>query len=243
MVNSPTMADKVENDAVPLEGQRYHQPHRHQQNEFLGQPALEETLEHLDKLTLHQDKVERTVEENTDSFSSTEGQQDSDEAGQVSNDAANPSVLTSHVVINNASNGIINLGPRVNFVVGPSYTQVNRMSTSEEGEPGHSGQYEREPPPLDFLRPLWYSTRVLSERDLLILSKNIGSNWKAVGNGLKFNWAQLEQFEKDTSSVADAVHKMLFRWLQWRDEKATIGKLTKILFNHQEYDAIRCLTA
>jgi hypothetical protein len=45
-------------------------------------------------------------------------------------------------------------------------------------------------------RPLWYSTRVLSERDLLILSKNIGSNWKAVGNGLKFNWAQLEQFEK-----------------------------------------------
>jgi hypothetical protein len=37
---------------------------------------------------------------------------------------------------------------------------------------------------------------VLSERDLLVLSKNIGSNWKAVGNGLKFNWAQLEQFEK-----------------------------------------------
>ncbi len=37
-------------------------------------------------------------------------------------------------------------------VAGPSYTQVNRMSTSEEGEAGHSGQYEREPPPLDFLR-------------------------------------------------------------------------------------------
>ena len=45
-------------------------------------------------------------------------------------------------------------------------------------------------------RPLWYSNRVLSERDLLILSKNVGANWKAVGNGLKFNWAQLEQFEK-----------------------------------------------
>jgi hypothetical protein len=49
-------------------------------------------------------------------------------------------------------------------------------------------------------RPLWYSTRVLSERDLLVLSKNIGSNWKAVGNGLKFNWAQLEQFEKVRAS-------------------------------------------
>jgi hypothetical protein len=31
----------------------------------------------------------------------------------------------------------------------------------------------------------------------MALSKNIGSNWKAVGNGLKFNWAQLEQFEKE----------------------------------------------
>lgn len=241
------MAEKVENDAVPLG-----EPSRHRHDpEFLAQPTLADTPEaRLNRLYLHQEDeapVEdsadknppdyRPAEENSDSFSSTE---EIGETAQVAEDAAGASGSISHVVINNASNGIINLGPRINFLVGPSYTQVNRMSTSEEGESSHP---DKEPPPLDFLRPLWYSTRVLGERDLLILSKNIGSNWKAVGNGLKFNWAQLEQFEKDTSSVSDAVHKMLFRWLQWRDEKATIGKLTKILFNHQEYDAIRCLTA
>jgi hypothetical protein len=73
---------QVENDAVPLEGQRHHH-HRHQQHEFLSQPTLEDTQERLDKLQLNQDKEEKTAEANSDSLSSTEGQQDSDEAGQV----------------------------------------------------------------------------------------------------------------------------------------------------------------
>jgi hypothetical protein len=73
---------QVENDAVPLEGQRHHH-HRHQQHEFLSQPTLEDTQERLDKLQLNQDKEEKTAEANSDSLSSTEGQQDSYEAGQV----------------------------------------------------------------------------------------------------------------------------------------------------------------
>ena len=32
-----------------------------------------------------------------------------------------------------------------------------------------------------------------------------------------------------------------FRWLQWKDQKATVGRLTKVLFNHREYEAISCL--
>ena len=64
--------------------------------------------------------------------------------------------------------------------------------------------------------------------ELLRLSKNIGSGWKNVGNGLKFNWAQLDQFEADTKSVSEAVQRMLFRWLQWKDQKATVGRLTKV---------------
>jgi hypothetical protein len=74
---------QVENDAVPLEGQRHHHHHHHQQHEFLSQPTLEDTQERLDKLALNQDKEEKTAEANSDSLSSTEGQQDSDEAGQV----------------------------------------------------------------------------------------------------------------------------------------------------------------
>ncbi len=74
----------MENDAVPLEGQRHHlHHHHHQQHEFLSQPTLEDTQERLDKMALNQDKEEKTAEANSDSLSSTEGHQDSDEAGQV----------------------------------------------------------------------------------------------------------------------------------------------------------------
>ena len=73
---------------------------------------------------------------------------------------------------------------------------------------------------------------------------------------------QLEQFEADTRSQGEAIHRMLFRyityiltlnavagcdnfillrWLQWKDQKATVGRLTKVLFNHREYEAISCL--
>ena len=45
------------------------------------------------------------------------------------------------------------------------------------------------------MRPLWYSKRVIEQEELPSLAHNIGANWKAVGNGLKFNWAQLDQFE------------------------------------------------
>ena len=45
------------------------------------------------------------------------------------------------------------------------------------------------------MRPLWYSKRVIEQEELATLAHNIGANWKAVGNGLKFNWAQLDQFE------------------------------------------------
>lgn len=47
--------------------------------------------------------------------------------------------------------------------------------------------------------------------------------------------------QADTKTMYDAVQRMLFRWIQWKDQKATVGKLTKVLFNHGEYDAIRCL--
>ena len=91
------------------------------------------------------------------------------------------------------------------------------------------------------MRPLWYSKRVIDHEELPSIARNMGANWKAVGNGLKYNWAQLDQFEADTNTMVDAIQRMLFRWIQWKDQKATVGKLTKVLFNHGEYDAIRVL--
>jgi len=122
--------------------------------------------------------------------------------------------------------------------IGPTY-HLQMVQTSGESRPVEEGG--REVPPKESVRPLWYSTRVMQADELLRLSKNIGSGWKNVGNGLKFNWSQLEQFEADTRSQGEAVHRMLFRWVQWKDQKATVGRITKVLFNHREYEALGCL--
>jgi len=157
--------------------------------------------------------------------------------------------IQNQIVIQNPT-GMVHLGPTYNISVGQAFTQVNANKTTTANTPtGNDNpttqkeeQLDDNTPSKEYMRPLWYSNRVIAGDELLRLSKNIGSNWKSVGNGLKFNWAQLDQFEKDTKCLSDAVHRMLFRWLQWKDQKATVGRLTKVLFNHKEYDAIRCLT-
>eukprot|EP00092_Neocalanus_flemingeri_P018293 GFUD01019799.1.p1 GENE.GFUD01019799.1~~GFUD01019799.1.p1 ORF type:complete len:267 (+),score=61.45 GFUD01019799.1:419-1219(+) len=156
--------------------------------------------------------------------------------------------IQNQIVIQNPT-GIVHLGPTYTISVGQAFTQVNANNTAANNakENQENNKEQKEPevddntPTKEYMRPLWYSNRVMEGDELLRLSKNIGSNWKSVGNGLKFNWSQLDQFEKDTKCLSDAVHRMLFRWLQWKDQKATVGRLTKVLFNHKEYDAIRCL--
>ena len=156
-------------------------------------------------------------------------------------------------VVIQAPTGVLHLGPVYNLNVGQKYSgpsAVSQQPTSDnsgqsagvlDNATGTSAAEGRERPPKEEMRPLWYSKRVIEQEELALLSHNIGANWKAVGNGLKFNWAQLDQFEQDTKTVFDAVQRMLFRWIQWKDQKATVGKLTKVLFNHGEFDAIRCL--
>lgn len=144
--------------------------------------------------------------------------------------------MHNQVVIQNTAGGMVHIGPSYQMqVVQQQQQQGVRM------EPVDSRPVDKLIPPKESVRPLWYSSRVMQADELLRLSKNIGSGWKSVGNGLKFNWAQLEQFEADTRCQGEAIHRMLYRWLQWKDQKATVGRLTKVLFNHREYEAISCL--
>jgi len=157
--------------------------------------------------------------------------------------------IQNQIIIQNPT-GIVHLGPTYNINVGQAFIQVNSNNADGNTDQDKDNSNNHKAPEVEdanipskeFMRPLWYSNRVIGSDELLRLSKNIGSGWKSVGNGLKFNWAQLDQFESDTKCLSDAVHRMLFRWLQWKDQKATVGRLTKVLFNHKEYDAIRCLT-
>ena len=171
---------------------------------------------------------------------------DSSDSFEASRGSQNKSV-EKQIVIQNPT-APIHLGPVYNLNIGQAFTQVNskQQHTVHQAAPaqdtGDVMDNERvDIPPREDMRILWYSKRVIEQEELPRLSKNIGANWKAVGNGLKFNWAQLDQFEADTKTMGEAVQRMLFRWLQWKDQKATVGRLTKVLFNHKEFDAIRCI--
>ena len=98
-------------------------------------------------------------------------------------------------------------------------------------------------PPKEEVRPLWSSKRVIVQEELPVIARNMGANWKEVGEKLGFNFAQLDHYEADTKTMVDAIQRMLFRWIQWKDTKATVQKLTAALFEHGEHNAVRVLIA
>ena len=53
------------------------------------------------------------------------------------------------------------------------------------------------------------SRRVLQDDELLRISKNVGDEWRQLGNALKFNFTKLDALEVETTSKDDAVYKML----------------------------------
>jgi len=252
------MMESLQSDAVPLD---HHKVHDHSSHEPVTTPTLAPTStlspeepfkdpsENPSKepskiLDLEMeavklvDPVEEPEQDNNQMDSLDEAYRENSQDLETTEErrSANNENNANTIVINNTS-GVVHFGPTCTFQVQNTYTQVTNQADQTSSTPSPA----KEIPTKDFMRPLWYSTKLVEEADLMRLSKNIGNGWKALGNGLKFNWAQLEQFEKDTKSVSEAVYRMLFRWLQWRDQKATVGRLTKVLFNHNEYDAIRCL--
>ena len=85
------------------------------------------------------------------------------------------------------------------------------------------------------------SRRILQDDELLRISKNVGQDWRQLGNALKFNFTKLDALEAETTSTEDAVHKMLQDWCAWKQEKATVGRLSKALFLNHEWQAIQSL--
>ncbi len=86
------------------------------------------------------------------------------------------------------------------------------------------------------------SRKVLEEDELLRLSKQVGPEWRQLGNALKFPYTKLDALETEAGGQeSDAVHKMLQDWLSWMKEKATVGKLAKALYLNKEWEAILSL--
>ena len=173
-------------------------------------------------------------------------------------DQTRPTRVKNQFVINNPV-GVLNLGATYNINVEQAITEVNtnNVTRTKNYKYKPTGNKERLPakkeemlnkniPTKECMQMLCSSRRQVEYADILKLSQNIGSNWKAVGlifqDGLMFNAAQMEGFEADTKCLSDGVRRMLYRWLQWKDTKATVGKLALALFQTKEFDALRCLT-
>ena len=67
----------------------------------------------------------------------------------------------------------------------------------------------------------------------------MGSGWRRVGENLEFTTPWLDQIETDcVGNLGESSERMLFRWMQWKCNKATVKKLSTALYKGGEVDAI-----
>ena len=164
-------------------------------------------------------------------------------------DEESKQIVKNQVVINSPV-GVLNLGPTYNINVGQAFTEVNANKVTKNKQcknkkEKNEGVAEKAVPTMEFMKRLLSSKKQIDYPDILKLSKNIGHNWKIVGgrgrDGLKFSDAQLDQFESDTKCLSEAVRRMLYRWWQWKDDRATLDKVALALYVAKEFDALRCI--
>ena len=163
---------------------------------------------------------------------------------------------SSKVTQNNISitniNSPIHIGPSYNATIvhNTCSNESNKgLNRSEAGCINASRKKSLSDKEKEHIRNCWKSKRVIHDDEVLAISKNVGKNWKDVGNALKFNFVKIEKWEQDANlgsedgsgSISDAVYRMLYFWVQWKDEKATVGRLAKALYNSDELDAFECL--
>ena len=87
----------------------------------------------------------------------------------------------------------------------------NRHQNAQSTQNHQSVKKRDDLPPLEEVRPLYHSKRVVKQEELPAISRHMGANWKAVGQKLGFNHATLDHYEADTRSMVDAIQRMLFR--------------------------------
>ena len=203
-----------------------------------------------DNLNIHQQGDIEMNENNADvhlsnNVSSPSGEQQQQQTSQSS------TTTTARAVQNNISignvNGVLHIGPSYSATVvhtSSSDTPSNIDDCSASRQKAQLTADQRE-----HIRNCWKSRRSIQEDELLDISRNVGQNWKDVGNALKFNFTKIDRWEKEAEAgaednggaISNAVYRMLYSWVQWKDEKATVGKLAKALYNGNEFDAFDCL--
>ena len=178
-------------------------------------------------------------------------EEDADSQSFSSNTAK---IIQNNITINNSNTPIH---------IGPTYTSttvhnsncngaISKNSTAQEDSLlTNSRKKSLSPKELEHIQNCLHSKRVIHDDEVLAISKNIGKNWKDVGCQLKFNFVKIEKWEQEAKQglnddcsdgfISDAVYRMLYFWVQWQDEKATIGRLAKALDKCDEVDAFQCL--
>ena len=69
----------------------------------------------------------------------------------------------------------------------------------------------------------------------------MGHAWREVGASLKFNRDDLDRIGGGDESDA-ASERLLFRWLEWRCEEATIRRLSMALLKADQLSAIAAIS-
>jgi len=96
------------------------------------------------------------------------------------------------------------------------------------------------PPNKMYTLELWESMRVLDDDELSDVAEMLALGaWREVGRALQFEAPQLDTYENEVKGGTKKVaNKMLYRWVQWRDQQATVGRLARVLFEEKAYSAL-----
>ncbi|EFA11587.1 protein immune deficiency [Tribolium castaneum] len=91
------------------------------------------------------------------------------------------------------------------------------------------------------IRGLFHSDVPVDRKDLIFLSPHINEHWRTMARALDFSDGQVSQFYEDyiRSGVKEVIYQLLLDWIQNEADCATVGKLSKVLWDTNQQDAVQ----
>ncbi|XP_044256597.1 protein immune deficiency [Tribolium madens] len=128
---------------------------------------------------------------------------------------------------------VINISNANGIHVGSNY---NVYLSKTETQPQKKDYIVTEP-----IRRLFDSGVPVDRKALIFLSPHINEHWRTMARALDFSDGQISQFYEDyiRSGIKEVIYQLLLDWIQNDADRATVGKLSKVLWDTNQQDAVK----
>lgn len=115
------------------------------------------------------------------------------------------------------------------------------ISYNIQKPPSKFDEKERHYVKTDSINKLLNCNESVTRDHILFVSSHVGEGWKDVGRLLNYSEGQIYQFEEVNiiRGVKEVVYQLLLDWIQNEPETATIARLTNVLWEAKQEDAVQ----